>query len=99
MNSCHSLAQIQLPQLSNTIQDQPDSPLLHFSPKDNMDICNANQLKIKESPIMKIPATPESIKNFLEDAGLNFHKYDKFKHAQRRTVDPSGSHKIPPHKT
>ena len=35
MNSCHSLAQRQLPQLLNTIQDQPDSPLLHSSPKDS----------------------------------------------------------------
>ena len=50
VNSCHSLAQRQLPQLHNTIQDQP---------------------------------------NFLEDAGLEFLKYDKFKHGKRRIIDPS----------
>ena len=37
---------------------------------------------------MKIPATPESVKNFLEDAGLDFSKYDKFKCAQRNIIDP-----------
>ena len=26
---------------------------------------------------MKIPATPKTVKNFLEDAGLNFCKYNK----------------------
>ena len=38
---------------------------------------------------MKIQATPESVKNFLEDAGLDFHKYDKFKCAQRKIIGPS----------
>ena len=33
-----------------------------------------NLLKVKESPKMKIPATPETVKNnFLDDAGLDFH--------------------------
>ena len=98
-NSCHSLAQRQSPQLPNTIQDQPDSLLLHHSPKDNTDVHNADPLKVQESPKIKIPATPESVKNFLEDAGLDFGKYDKFKHAQRRIIDPSWPHKIPPQKT
>ena len=86
---CHSLVQIQLPQLSNAIQDHPDSPLLHCSPKDNVDVHKANPLGVNESPKMKIPATPESVKNFLEDSGLDFCKYDKFKHAQRKIIDPS----------
>ena len=38
---------------------------------------------------MKTPATPESVKNFLEDAGLDFCEYDKFKHVQRKIIDPS----------
>ena len=49
---------------------------------------------------MKIPAIPESVKNSLEDAGLDFHKYDKFKHAQREIIDPSCNPiKVPPYKT
>ena len=36
--SCHSLAQRQLPQLSNTSHDQPDSPLLQHSSKGNINI-------------------------------------------------------------
>ena len=87
-NSCHSLAKRQLPILPNTIQDQPDSPLLHHSPKDSADVCNTHPLRVRESPKMKIPATPESVKNFLEDAGLDFCKYDKFKYAQRKIIDP-----------
>ena len=38
---------------------------------------------------MKILAIPELVQNFLEDAGLDFHKYDQFKCAQRRIIDPS----------
>ena len=38
---------------------------------------------------MKIPATPETVKNLLEDAGLDFHKYNIFKCTQRRITDPS----------
>ena len=45
-------------------------------------------LKVKESPKMKIPATPE-LKTFLEDTGPDFCKYDKFKCAQRKIIDPS----------
>ena len=37
-NSCHSLAQRQLPQLPNTSHDQPDSPLLCHSSKGNTSI-------------------------------------------------------------
>ena len=37
---------------------------------------------------MKIPATSETAKNVLEDAGLNFHKFCEFKHYQKRIVDP-----------
>ena len=77
-DSCHSLAQRQLPQLPNAIWDQPDSPFLHHSPKDNTDVCNAHPLKVKESLKMKITATAESVKNFLDDASLDFCKYDKF---------------------
>ena len=47
VSCCHSLAQIQLLQIPNTIQDQTDSPLLHHTPKDNVDIHNAHPLKIK----------------------------------------------------
>ena len=88
-NSCHSLAQRQLSLLQNTIHDQPDSPLLHHSPKDSVDVHNVHPLRVKESPKIIIPATPDSVKNFLEDAGLDFHKYDKLKHAKRRITDPS----------
>ena len=63
-NSCHSLAQRQLPQLPNTSHDQPDSPFLHHSSKGNTDIYNVHPLKIKESPKMKIGATPETVKMF-----------------------------------
>ena len=66
MNNCHSLAQRQLP---HTIQDQPDSLRVHHSPKDNTDVHNAHPLKVKESSKIKILATHESVKNFLEDAG------------------------------
>ena len=38
---------------------------------------------------MKIPATPKTVKNILEDAGLDFNKYNKFKHTQKRIIDPS----------
>ena len=86
VNSCHSLAQRQLPQLPNAIWDQPDSPLLH---EDNADVHNICPLKVQESPKMKILATPESVYNFLEDAGLDFCKYDKFKCALRKIIDPS----------
>ena len=95
-NICHSLAQKQLPQIHNAIQDKPDSPLLRHSPKDNVDVHNAHPLRVKKSPKMKIPATPESVKNFLEDASLDFHKYDKFKCAQRKITDPSWPHKGTP---
>ena len=88
MNSCHSLAQRQLPQLPNTIQDQPGYSLLHSSPKDSVDAHNIHPLKVKESPEMKIPATPVSVKKVLEDVGLDFHKYDKFKCAQRKIINP-----------
>ena len=37
---------------------------------------------------MKIPASPETVKNFFKDAGLNFCKYDKFNHAQKWIIDP-----------
>ena len=37
---------------------------------------------------MKILATPESVKNFLEDGDLDFLKFEKFKCAQRRIIDP-----------
>ena len=84
VNSCHLLAQRKLPQLPNAIWDQPDSPLLH---KDNLDVHNTCSLKVKETPKMKIPATPELVKNFLEDAGLDFCKDDKFKHVQRKTIE------------
>ena len=89
MNSCISLAQRQLLQLPNAIQDQSDSPLLHHSPKDSVDVHNAHPLRFKESPKIKIPATPESIKIFLEDVGLHFCKYDKFKQAKGRVIDHS----------
>ena len=38
---------------------------------------------------MKIPVTPEKVKYVLEDAGLNFHKYNKFNCTQKMIVDPS----------
>ena len=87
-NSCHSLVQRQLPKLPNTIQDQPASSLFHGSLKDNAGVHNTCPFKVRDSRKIKILATPESVKNFLEDAGLNFYKYDKFKHAQRRIIDP-----------
>ena len=37
---------------------------------------------------MKISTTPETVKSVLEDVGLNFHKYNKFKHTQKRIIDP-----------
>ena len=87
-NSCHSLAQKQLLQLSNAIQNQPDSLLLHYNPKDSVDVHNAHPVSFKESPKLKIPVTPESVNNFLEDICLEFCKYDKFKCVQRRIIDP-----------
>ena len=42
---------------------------------------------------MKIPATPETVKNFLEDACFNFCKYNKFKHTKERIIDPLRPHK------
>ena len=100
-NSCHSLAQRQLPKLPNVIQDQLGSHLLHSSPKDSVDVTlhNIHPLKIKESPKIKFPATLESVENLLEDAGLDFHKYDKFKHTQRKIINPHDPIKVPPHKT
>ena len=62
-NNCSSFAQRQLPQSPNTIQDQPDSSLLHGSPKERVDVHNAYPLQVKESPKMKIQAMPESVKN------------------------------------
>ena len=50
VNSCHSLAQRQLPQLPNATQDDPELPLLHCSPKDNADVHKAHQVGVKESP-------------------------------------------------
>ena len=96
VNSCHSLAQRQLSQWPNAIQDQPDSPLLHHSQNDRVDVHNALPLRFKESPKMKIPATTESVKNFLEDASLDFHKYDKFKEGPLIPHDPIN---VSPHKT
>ena len=61
VNSCHSLAQRQLLQLPNAIQDQPDSSLLHSSPIDSADVHKTCPLKVKDSQKMKIPATPESV--------------------------------------
>ena len=47
---------------------------------------------------MKIRATPETVKNFLEDAGLNFHKYNKFKNTQKVSLTPNDFIKLLPHK-
>ena len=49
-NSCHALAQIQLPQLPNTFHDQPDSPLLQHSSKGNTNVRNVQSLKLR-SPL------------------------------------------------
>ena len=49
VNSHHSLALRQLPQLPNTIQDQPDSPLLHHSPKDSADVQKTHPLRVRMS--------------------------------------------------
>ena len=68
MNSCHSLAQTQLPQLLDAIHDHPDSPLLYSSPKGSAHVHSTHPSEAKESPNMKIPAIPESVKNFLEDS-------------------------------
>ena len=46
-NGCYSLAQRQLPQVPNAIQDEPDSPFLQ---KDNVDVHNTCPLIVKESP-------------------------------------------------
>ena len=86
VNSCPSVAQRQLPQLVNASQDQPDSPLPHSSPKDSVDVHITQTLKVKESPKMKIPATPESVKinlNVPKERSLILH-------------DPI---KVPPHNT
>ena len=88
-NSCYSLVQRQLPQLPNVIQDKPDSPLLHSSLKDSAYVHNTCLLKVRESPKMKFRQLLNLLKTFLEVAGFNFCKYDKFKHAQRRIIDPS----------
>ena len=84
-NSCYSLAQRKIPQLPNTSHNQPDFPLEQHS----SNVWNIQPLQIKESPKIKIPATSETVKNFLEHAGLNFHKYNKCKCTQARIVDPS----------
>ena len=83
-NNCHSLAQRQLSLLPNTSHNQPDSPLLQHSSKGNAkkNVQNIQPFQIEQSPKMKIQAIPETVKNFLEDAGLDFHKYNKFKHTQ-----------------
>ena len=36
---------------------------------------------------MKIPVTQETVKNFLDAAGPNFHKYGKFKHTKEKVTD------------
>ena len=65
-NSFHSLAQRQLPQLPNTSHNESDSPLLQHISKGNTkkNIQNIQPFQIKESPNMKIPATPETVKIF-----------------------------------
>ena len=99
VNSCHSLAQRQLPQLLNAIWDQPDSPLLQYSPKDSVDVHNTHPLKVKESPKMKIPAIPESPMNFLEDVGPNFVHMINLNMPKERSLIPHDPIKVTPHKT
>ena len=87
-NSCHSLAQRQSSQLPTTSCDQSGSPFLYCSSKGKTDVHNEHLLKVKESSKMKMPATPGTVMNFLEDVGLDFHKYDKFKHAKEGFLIP-----------
>ena len=65
------------------------TPLFCIVVQKSVDVHNMHPLKVKESTEMKIPATPEAVKNFLEDAGLDFHKYDNFKCTQRKIIKPS----------
>ena len=88
-NSLKSLAQRELPQLPNTSQNLPDSPLLQYywaqdkekykQPTDGLNI--------------RIPTTPDSVKSFLKDAGLDFSKYDKY---QCKKQGESKSHYLIP---
>ena len=78
-NSLKSVAQRELSQLPNTPQNLPDSPLLQYY-----------QAQDKEKYIwptdclsIRIPATPDSVKGFLKDAGLDFSKYDKYQHKKQ----------------
>ena len=48
---------------------------------------------------MKIPATLESVKKFLENSGLDFCKYDKLNVAKEESLILCDSTKVPPHKT
>ena len=86
--SCHSLTQRQLPQLPNASHDQPDYNILQKA----IQMSELSTLKVKKFPKMKIPTTPETVKNFLEDAGLNFHKYYKLNHTQKKIIDPPCLH-------
>ena len=84
-NSCYSLAERQLPQLPDTSHNQTDPPFYNLVQKAVQIKClNLQHLQIKESPKMKIPATTETVKNILEDAGLYFCKYYKVKHTKKK---------------
>ena len=75
----------------NTSQIPPNSPLLQYYQTEDTE-------KYKwptDDSNIKIPATPDSVKSFLKDAGLDFSKYDKYqckKQGESKKPLPDSTH-------
>ena len=89
-NSLKSVVQRELPQLPNTSQNLPGSPLLqYYQTKDKQ-----KYKQPTDSSNIGIPTTPDSVKSFLKDAGLDFSKYDTYQCRKQGKVN--SHYLIPP---
>ena len=68
------MAERELSHLPNTSQNLTDSSLLQYYQNQEKD----NYKWPTEGLNIRIPATSDSVKGFLEDTGLDFSKYDKY---------------------
>ena len=73
-NSLKSMATDRVTQLLNPYQNLPDSPLLQYYWAQG----NEKYKWPADSSNIRFTSTPDSVKSFLEDTGLDFSKYHKY---------------------
>ena len=78
-NGLKSVTQRELPQLPNTSQNLPDSPLPQYYWVQGKE----KYKQPTDSSNMRNPTTPDSVKSFLEDTDLDFSKYDKYQYKKK----------------